>query len=440
MNFDLNILLVVPEIILILFAGFLLIASLFYKLDVKALKSISILSIALAIIFQISFNTYAESFFGLFVFDKLAKYSSILINLIAIYFLLANKRADEGEFFALFLMMIACLNFMVSTNNLIIIFITLEGSSLALYSLIAFKKKAIDGALKYFNYGMLGSAFFAMGSAMYYFDSASLELKSLADFSKASVLSFAMISVTILFKLSVAPLHMWLKDVYMKANSTLAGFISIVPKIAIIVFAYRFVFIFDFALHVEKIILIIACISMLFASIIAAKQNDVKMMLVYSSISHSSFIYSSVAITHDISGQLFLYYCFAFAFVNIALFMFFGAFKNHSYENFKGLFKKYPLLGICIVILLLNLAAIPPFGVFFAKVGVINIALQTNIYAALCMAVSSVIILFGYLRLIKYIFEDGDICFVYFSNIQKILFIISVLISFFAGVLLDYIV
>ncbi|MBT0878125.1 MULTISPECIES: proton-conducting transporter membrane subunit [unclassified Campylobacter] len=437
MQLDLNVLLILPELALIVFACFILVANLFYKFDLRALKGLSIVALIIAIICQ--FNCpYDESFFDLFIFDNLAKYSSILINLSAIYFLLANKRADEGEFFALFLMMIACLNFMVSTNNLIVAFITLEGSSLALYSLIAFKKKAIEGAIKYFNYGMLGSAFFAMGSAMYYFDSASLELNSLATISTASILAFVMIGITILFKLSVAPLHMWLKDVYLKADSSLAGFISIVPKIAMMVFAYRFMISFENFFNVSEIILIIACASMLFASVMSLKQDNAKSMLVYSSVSHSSFAYSTLAFFH-LSSQMFLYYFLTFAFVNIALFMFLGAFKDTNYENLKGVFKKYPLLGICIVVLLLNLAALPPFGVFFAKVGVINIALNVNIYAAICMALSSIIMLFAYLRFIKAIFADKEIGFLYFNNAQKIVLILAVIASFVASVGLDYI-
>lgn len=438
MQLDLNVSLILSELILIVIACFILVASLFYKFDLKALKGLSILALILALVCKISTDSYMQSFFGLFIYDDLAKYSSILIYLSAIYFLFANKRADEGEFFALFLMMISCLSFMVSTNNLIVAFITLEGSSLALYSLIAFKKKAIDGALKYFNYGMLGSAFFAMGSAMYYFDSASLELRTLQVVSTAGVLSFVMVGLTILFKLSIAPLHMWLKDVYVKADSSLAGFISIVPKIAMMVFAFRFIGSFDNFFNVSEIVLIIACISMLFASVMSLKQDNAKLMLVYSSVSHSSFAYSTLAFV-DLSASMFLYYFLTFAFVNIALFMFLGAFKDSSYDNLQGVFKKYPLLGICIVILLLNLAALPPFGVFFAKVGVINIALHVNIYAAICMAVSSIIMLFAYLRFIKAIFADKEIGFLYFNNAQKIAFVLAVIASFVASLGLDYI-
>lgn len=438
MQLDLNISLILSELILIVIACFILVASLFYKFDLKALKGFSILALILATICKISTNPYIESFFGLFVFDELAKYSSILIYLSAIYFLLANKRANEGEFFALFLMMISCLSFMVSTNNLIVAFITLEGSSLALYSLIAFKKKAIDGALKYFNYGMLGSAFFAMGSAMYYFDSASLEFNNLTIISTASILSFVMIGLTILFKLSIAPLHMWLKDVYMKSDSSLAGFISIVPKIAMMVIAFRFINSFNNLFPANEIILMIACISMLFASLMALKQENAKLMLVYSSVSHSSFAYSTLAF-NELSASMFLYYFLTFAFVNMALFMFLGAFKDSSYENLKGVFKKYPLIGICIVILLLNLAALPPFGVFFAKVGVINIALQVNVYAAICMGITSILMLFAYLRFIKAIFADKEIGFLYFNNAQKIVFVLAIIASFLASLGLDFI-
>lgn len=438
MQLDLNISLILPEIILVAFACFVLIAGMLFKTEVKALKSFSILALVFSIGWKINLH-FDESFFGLFVFDKIALYSSVLIDFVAIYFLLANKRADECEYFSIFLMMIACLHFMVSTNNLVVAFISLEGSSLALYSLIAFKKKAIDGALKYFNYGMLGSAFFAMGSAMYYFDTASLEI-NYTNLSSASLLAFVMIGSTMLFKLSVAPFHMWLKDVYAKSDSSLAGFISVAPKIAMMVFACRFIYVYlkTYGILLSDIILLIACISMLFASFVSLVQDNAKAMLVYSSVSHSSFAFATLAIP-SLSAQAFLYYFITFAFVNIALFMFLGAFKDSKYENLKGVFAKYPLLGIAIVIMLLNLAALPPFGVFFAKVSVINIALNVNVYAAICMAISSIVMLFAYLRFIKAIFAKEEIGYVYFTNTQKIVLVLAIFASFVAGFGIDFI-
>ncbi len=416
-----NAVLILPEILMILMGCVILVLDLFYRLNTNSFKALSVLALVFAIVLKANF-AYDTAFYSLFVFDEVAKYSSILINALAIYFLFANTRANEGEFFAIFLFMMACFNFLVSSNNLIMIFISLEGSSLALYTLIAFKKKAVDASLKYLSCGMLASAFFAFGVALNYYDSGSLEI------SKGNVLSFAMIFTMILFKLSIMPFHGWLRDVYNLANSTLAGFISVVPKLAILVIAYK---LYGF----NNFILLIASFSMLIASIFALKENDAKGLLVYSSISHSSFAFI-------ISGTFFgfFYYFLAFAFVNIALFMFLGVFKTTSYDKIGGVFKRYKFLGFAIIIILLNLAAIPPFGVFFAKVIALKIVLEMNVVAAICMAISSIIMLIAYLKFIRVLLSDSECEFLYLTNTQKVVLIFAVILSFIVSFGVDFVV
>lgn len=431
---ELNFSLLLPYLLPTIAACVILLMSRYFLQN--ALKSISVLSIALSSI--LFFNQeYINSFFDLLNFTQISKYAIILLNLICIYFILSIKNENKYEFYAILLFMLTCFDFLVSTKNLIMIFVCLEGSSLALYSLIAFKKSAITASLKYFNYGMISSAFFTFGSALYYYTSADLNIGKI-DYSNAMQnIALAMISTTILFKLSVAPFHLWLKDVYLKSNTLLAAFISVAPKSAMIVIAYT---IFSGS-KISLAICIIASFSMIFASIMALKQNNAKAMLVLSSISHSSFALVIASISNDkIFATYALFYFISFAFVNLAVFLILSNFKNTNYEEFYGFFKTYPLYAIAMVILLLNLAAIPPFGVFFAKVLAIYASLKYHSFIAFCMAISSLIMLLAYLKFIKAIFTKYDNkSFIYFTNTQKILIVFSIITSFASSLVLNYI-
>ncbi|MBZ7995097.1 hypothetical protein AVCANL279_04675 [Campylobacter canadensis] len=431
---ELNFSLLLPYLLPTFAACVLLLFSKFFTQS--ALKSVSILSIVLNIIFIFN-QEYNTSFFNLLSFTKISQYAIILIASINIYYILSIKNEYKSEFYALLLFMLTCFSFLVSTKNLIMIFVCLEGSSLALYSLIAFKKSAIKASLKYFNYGMISSAFFAFGSAMYYYSSADLNIEYIELSSPVQIIAFAMIGATILFKLSVAPFHLWLKDVYLKSDTLLAGFISVAPKSAIIIVAN----ILLANAQNSFAFCIIAAFSMLFASFMSLKQTDAKSMLVLSSISHSSFALIIATISNQGAYLNYaLFYFISFAFVNLAVFLILSSFKSTKYEDINGFFKAYPLYAIALVVLLLNLAAIPPFGVFFAKVLAIYASLKFNFIIALCMALSSLIMLFAYLKFIKAIFADSSTkYFIYFTNTQKALIAFSIIVSFISSLVLNYI-
>ena len=313
--------------------------------------------------------------------------------------------------------MIASLMLMVSSSNLLLIFIGLEASSLALYTLIAMQgsRNAISSALKYFSVAAVGSGFFVLACAFIYFKMGKFDLSlSLNGGSKdiwllsAGVLIFVLCAI----KLSLAPFHFWLRDVYYASHSNLVAFISVVPKIAMFAVLIR---LFDFFNYAEfgTIIAILAVFSMIVASLAALSQNDVKKMFAYSSVVHSSFVL--VALVPMLSFKLgddlnFVFwvvfgYWILFAFANYGVFLILSTLQKSSFETLNSLLNVKPFLAFALGLCALSLAGIPPFGLFWGKFMVLKSLVENDLaYLALFVALASVLMLYNYLKIIIHAF------------------------------------
>lgn len=378
-------------------------------------------------------NGTVLGFFDVMLMDGIAILSQIIIvagSMLFIPLALTSKRFHEynyPEYFALFLFMIAGFQFMVATDNLILVFVGLETASLALYTLIALhnRSKSFEAAVKYFTMGALAAGFYAFGSMILYAISGSVEINQIATVlaeDHYSNIGFVLIAVTFMiaafgFKLSMVPFHTWTPDVYEGSSAALAGYMSIVPKIAAFVVAMR---LFEFLVHsgvvwLQVILYIGVVVTMTAANIWALVQNDVKRMLAYSSISHAGFVMAAILIgTTQANTGLFLYWAL-FSFTNLGAFTMLwvnrqknllpGQSSDHPYEKFSGLVKTMPMAALMMGLFMLSLAGIPPFGLFWGKMYMIGSAVSAGYTVlALVMALNSAIAGYYYLKLIVFMF------------------------------------
>ncbi len=376
--------------------------------------------------------------FDVMLIDGLAILSQFIVVGASILFIplaLTHKRFHEftyPEFFALFLFMIAGFQFMVATDNLILIFVGLETASLALYTLIAMhnRDKSFEAAVKYFTMGALAAGFFSFGSMVFYALTGSVEINQIAavlEANKYADIGFVLIGVVFLlasfgFKLSMVPFHTWTPDVYEGSSAALAGYMSIVPKIAAFVVAMR---IFEFLIHsgvvwLEVVLYASVVITMTMANVWALVQTDVKRMLAYSSISHAGFVMAAILIgTTQSNSALFLYWIL-FSFTNLGSFsmLWISRQKNlpahqqsdHSYNKFAGMIKTAPVAATIMALFMLSLAGLPPFGLFWGKMYMISSAVTGGYTVlALIMALNSAIAGYYYLKLIVYMFMKDPI-------------------------------
>jgi NADH-quinone oxidoreductase subunit N len=393
--------------------------------------SVLVLFIDLGVVFGQQIGE--RGFFDVMLIDGLAVLSQIIILAASMLFIplaLTSRRFHEysyPEFFALFLFMVAGFQFMVASDNLILIFVGLETASLSLYTLIALhnREKSFEAAIKYFVMGALAAGFYVMGSMLFYALTGSVEIYKIAEvlvdsnFANMTILLVAasFIIAAIGFKLSMVPFHTWTPDVYEGANAALAGYMSVVPKIAGFVVAMR---LFEFMIQLEvvwvrDILYAAVVITMTLANIIALVQKDVKRMLAFSSISHAGFVMAAIMIgTTQANSALFLYWIL-FLFTNLGAFAMLWVSRHkrsvwherfdHPYEKFSGMIQIMPVGAVVMALFMLSLAGVPPFSLFWGKLYIMSAAVNSDyIILALIMAINSAISAYYYLKLIVYMF------------------------------------
>ena len=376
--------------------------------------------------------------FDMMLIDGLAILSQFIIVGASIFFIplaLSGKKFHESsypEFFAMFLFTISALQFMVATDSLILIFVGLETSSLAMYTMIAMhnRDKSFEAAVKYFTMGALAAGFYSFGAMVFYALTGSVEINQIATVLAANGyadMGYVLIGTVFMlaalgFKVALVPFHTWAPDIYEGSSAAMAGFLSIVPKIALFVVSMR---LFEFLIHsgvvwLEIVLYIVVVITMTMANIWALVQNDVKRMLAYSSISHAGFVMAAILIgTTQSNTALFLYWVL-FSFTNLGAFAMLwisrqkdllpGQASDHSYEKFAGLIKTSPVTALVMGLFMLSLAGLPPFALFWGKLYVISSAVTAGYtFLALIMALNSAVAGYYYLKLIVYMFMKEPI-------------------------------
>jgi len=354
----LNLASIAPMAILGGFALLMLAVSLFARmLSYKFYAVITILALALGFGLVFGYNSGIRGLFDVMLVDGIATLSMLIMLAGSIFFIflsLGARSAHEyhtAEFFVLFLFVLVGYEFMVASESLMMILVGLETGSLALYTLIALHNRArsVEAALKYFIMGALGSGFFAFGAAMFFLSTGSMEISNIAQIAKSSnlqtnVLLFAACSfmiVSIGFKLSLIPFHTWTPDVYEGASSAMAGFLSVVPKIAGFVVAIRlFEALGSIGVQWLNIVLYaVAVATMSLANLMALVQRDVKRMLAFSSVSHAGFVLCAIVIGSTQANAALFTYWILYAVANLGAFAFIWCVRQRRARSLNLKFK-----------------------------------------------------------------------------------------------------
>lgn len=354
----LNLASIAPMAILGGFALLMLAVSLSARtLSYKFYAVITILALALGFGLVFGYNSGIRGLFDVMLVDGIATLSMLIMLAGSIFFIflsLGARSAHEyhtAEFFVLFLFVLVGYEFMVASENLMMILVGLETGSLALYTLIALHNRArsVEAALKYFIMGALGSGFFAFGAAMFFLSTGSMEISNIAQIAKSSnlqtsVLLFAACSfmiVSIGFKLSLIPFHTWTPDVYEGASSAMAGFLSVVPKIAGFVVAIRlFEALQSIGVQWLNIVLYaVAVLTMSLANLMALVQRDVKRMLAFSSVSHAGFVLCAIVIGSTQANAALFTYWILYAVANLGAFAFIWCVRQRRTRSLNLKFK-----------------------------------------------------------------------------------------------------
>jgi len=404
----------------------------------------------------------------------LAEYSSITKLLFSklLYYRtkITNKMGEQFkiiEYPLILLFIITGAVFLVSTSDLVSIFLSIELQSYGLYLLSTLYRNselATSGGLTYFLLGGLSSCFILLGTSLLYANSGTTnldglyvitslsDLTSLVDTSfgseSSSILywykphyinmSFLILTVGFLFKVSAAPFHFWSPDVYDAIPTIVTTFVAIVAKISIFIFLLELVqytssSVSGFSPNQfswTNSLLLSSLISLLIGTIVGLTQFRIKRLLTYSTISHVGFILLALSINSIESIQSFIFYLMQYSISNLNAFvilisigysLYFYVSDSKEYQELqdknnspiqlisqlKGYFYINPVLALSFAITIFSFAGIPPLLGFFAKQTILSAAIDSGyIFITLVAILTSVVSGVYYLNIVKQMFFD----------------------------------
>lgn len=376
---------------------------------------------------EISFSLLL--FNGMFSLTKSAIWFKLLVvfaSFLSLLFFYQDHRLKHhpkgmNDFISLFLASVLGMFLLISSVNLLMLYLSVEMLSLASYLMVsynAYKDKQAEAGMKYVLFGAVASAMMLYGISLIYGFTGTINLygndliNGLAQIGSAPTsLAIILLMSGIGFKLSFVPFHFWTPDAYQVAPTSVTFFLSTAPKIAVFGLLYYIMSNFQQIGQglFSQIILGVAASSMILGNTIAVFQTDPKRMMAYSAIGHTGFILMLFLLPQDAILKALLFYLLAYILMNAGTFMSFTYLENRFgaliISDYKGLGKKAPFMGALMVLLMVSLTGLPPTAGFIAKFlvfsSLINLASADIFIAALLViaALTTLISLFYYLKI-----------------------------------------
>jgi NADH-quinone oxidoreductase subunit N len=366
---------------------------------------------------------------GLFTLDRFAVFVKILVLIAAslAVVLSLDYNTHHGiarfEFPVLILLSTVGMMVMVSATNMMSLYLGVELSSLAIYVLAAFARNDVrssEAGLKYFVLGALASGLLLYGMSLVYGFAGSLDFASLRTVfttetaQLGAVVGVVFIVAGLAFKISAAPFHMWTPDVYEGAPVPVTSFMATAPKVAALAVFVRILSMpFGHLLpQWQQLIVLLSIVSMVWGSLAAIGQWNIKRLMAYSSIGHMGYALVGVATGTEAGVRGVLVYLASYIFASAGVFACIISMrkKGHAVEriaDLKGLGKTDPMLAFLLMFFMFSLAGVPPFAGFIGKLYVFLAAVQAGMWTlAIIGVLTSVISTFYYLWVLKQVYFD----------------------------------
>jgi NADH-ubiquinone oxidoreductase chain 2 len=384
--------------------------------------------------------------------SKNSLYNSIMLKVSYNKNYISNKNGEQFRIieYPLIITFVICgAIFLISTGDLISIFLSIELQSYGLYiicTLYRDSESSTASGLTYFLLGGLSSCFILLGSALLYINSGATNLDNIyiiASISEMGLsvsipytsyflnlnIAFIIMFTGFLFKVSAAPFHFWSPDVYDGIPTIVTTFVAIIAKLSIFAFFLELVYYTDYFISWKVVLLISSLMSLIIGSVLGLTQFRIKRLLAYSTINHVGFILLALSVNSVESIQSFIFYLLQYSICNLNAFIIlisigFSLYiyvykekqdsknlidRNNSpvqlINQLKGYFHINSYIAISLGITIFSFVGIPPIIGFFAKQMVLSAALDSGyIFMALIGILTSVVGAAYYLNLIKQIF------------------------------------
>ncbi len=417
--------------------------------DQKVTGIISLLCTSLVVyfLFRLHLEGGSERVFGLVVVDgfsilfKLITAIGLFVVMFYAVFFREFDRDGIGEFYAVILSSALGIFFLVSTDNLLFLFLSLEMLSITSYILAGFLKKerrSGEAALKYLVYGALSSGVMVFGFSILFGMAGSLNLSEIGhwvathlegEYGAAVTVSAVMILMGFCFKIAAFPFHFWCPDVYEGAPTPVTAFLAVCSKTAGFGLVLRFVndvfiaggpSVGDWSGKIAFFIGVLAAVTMTYGNITAMKQQNLKRLLAYSSIAHAGYMLMGVAAFFASMNKVgtadaVIFYLIAYLIMTLGAFgviiYLSNRFGRDTMDGLKGLGWRAPYCCAFMVIFLLSLTGLPPTIGFIGKFKLFVAVIDVQMYwLAVVAGINSVVALFYYFRFAKvmYFKDPGE--------------------------------
>lgn len=380
---------------------------------------------------------HGEAGGGMMVVEPLTQLVKIGIVALTLFTVWLSVESDftthVGEYLALILLATVGMMFLVSARDVLMIFVSLEMTSLSLYILTAFNKrnvKSSEAALKYFLFGGMAAAFMLFGLSLLYGLSGSTNLHEIAaalagkGLDPLLLVAIVMTIIGFGFKVAAVPFHLWAPDAYEGAPTPSAAFIASGSKVAsFFIFAQVMMIGFagaegsggwrDFVSGWIPVIAVVALLSLVLGNLAALAQSNVKRLLAYSAIAHAGYALLGILANDQRGLAGLVYYVITYGLTTVGAFGVVGVVErltgDSKLSDFAGLSRRAPVVSLCMMVFMLSLAGIPPLAGFFGKFYVFYAAVGAGkslglLWLVVIAIAMSAVSLYYYLMVLKQIY------------------------------------
>ena len=320
----------------------------------------------------------------------------------------------QGEFYVLTLSTLLGMYFMISAGHFLMFFIGLETASIPMAALVAFDKyrhHSAEAGAKYILTALFSSGLLLYGLSLIYGSVGTLyfaDIPARLDGNPLQIMAFVFFFSGMGFKISLVPFHLWTADVYEGAPSTVTAYLSVISKgaAAFVLMTILYKVFAPMVAQWQEVLYWVIIASITLANLFALRQENLKRLMAFSSISQAGYIMLGVISGTSLGMTSLVYYVLIYLFANLAVFTVITivALRANKFtlEDYNGLYTTNPKLAFLMTLALFSRAGIPPFAGFFSKFFIFAAAFQSGFHLLVFIAlINTILSLYYYLKIVK---------------------------------------
>lgn len=387
--------------------------------------------LVLSILCAVGINQSGTMFYGAYAINFYSQFFKLIIALgmTFVVFLAPELKGVnskvKAEYYLFMVLSVLGLVMLMSSAELLTLFIALELSSYTLYLMVPMRddvtgeRKQMEAGIKYIMFGVISTGTMLFGMSYLFGLTGTTYLNELVPAlhsmtgNPVALLAVLMVLVGFFYKLAVFPFHFWVPDVYEGASNATTSFIATVPKIGAVAMMIRLVTLANpsDSSWLVLMLMIAAVASMFYGNLCALVQTDIKRMLGFSGIAHAGFVLLGLLTMDELGYVRATFYIIGYLLMNLACFLVICNVsvqgENVSRDDLKGLYKRSPFLALVLLVGMFALAGIPPFVGFIGKFMLLTGALQADhLPLVILAALNTAIAIFYYLSVVRVAFTS----------------------------------